>query len=143
MVIAGLAATRRSEQDLADLAQILDELRRAADEHDPAAFVDADVRFHLRLADAAGNTALRDILGSVQALLRAWISRVLASSDAVVSYDEHVPILAALRAADPTAAEAAMDAHLRSAAGRLEQTLGENAEEAGPERTKGGGTGGD
>ena len=143
VVIAGLAATRRSEQDLADLAQILDELRRAADEHDPAAFVDADVRFHLRLADAAGNTALRDILGSVQALLRAWISRVLASSDAVVSYDEHVPILAALRAADPTAAEAAMDAHLRSAAGRLEQTLGENAEEAGPERTKGGGTGGD
>lgn len=124
VVIAGLAAERRSDADLADLAEILEQMRRAAVAPDPAAFVDADVRFHLRLADAAGNTALRDILGSVQALLRAWISRVIAAGDPTVSYEEHVPILAALRTADPLAAEAAMDAHLLSAAGRLERTLG-------------------
>lgn len=122
VVIAGLAARRRGEADLADLRAILTRMGEAPSVE---AFVEADVQFHLRLADASGNSALRDIHGSVQALLRTWITRVLtASGDTAPSYDEHVPIVAAVAAQDAPAARAAMAAHMSSAAGRLRTTLG-------------------
>lgn len=126
--IAGLAASRRTEEDLDELARLLalmeHETRGGAE---TAAFVDADVAFHLRLADAAQNSALRDVLASVQALLRAWIGRVIAEGYRDVSYAEHVPIFAAVQAQDPRAAEVAMDAHMRSAARRLQATLERSA----------------
>ena len=122
IVIAGLAARRRDEADLVDLRTILTRMGEAPT---VATFVDADVQFHLRLADACGNSALRDIHSSVQALLRTWITRVLtASGDTVPSYDEHVPIVAAVEAQDAPAAQAAMAAHMSSAADRLRTTLG-------------------
>jgi GntR family transcriptional regulator, transcriptional repressor for pyruvate dehydrogenase complex len=122
--IAGLAAQRRTDDDIAELARIL--ARMEAESRDDAAvsaFVDADVAFHLRLAEAARNSALRDVLSSIQALLRAWIGRVIAEGHRHLSYDEHVPILDAVRAQDVQAAEAAMDAHMQSAARRLQSTL--------------------
>lgn len=122
VVIAGLAARRRSEADLAELRTILARMDAAPTVE---AFVEADVQFHLRLADACGNSALRDIHASVQALLRTWITRVLtASGDTVPSYDEHVPIVVAVAAQDPAAAQSAMASHMSSAAGRLRTTLG-------------------
>lgn len=122
--IAGLAALRRSDEDLADLARILGRMEsESRDGVESPAFVDADVEFHLRLAEAAGNSALRDVLTSIQALLRAWIGRVIAEGHRDISYAEHVPILEAVRAQNASAAEAAMDAHMRSAAQRLQATL--------------------
>jgi GntR family transcriptional repressor for pyruvate dehydrogenase complex len=122
--IVGLAAARRTEEDVADLARILGRMER---ESRPgaasAAFVDADVAFHLRLAEAARNSALRDVLSGIQALLRAWIGRVIAQGSVDISYGEHVPIFDAVRAGDVAAAEAAMDAHMRGAACRLQATL--------------------
>ena len=121
IVIAGLAARRRTEQDIADLTRIL---QRMDDATLPASFVEADVQFHMRLAEAAGNLALRDIHASVQALLRTWISRVLAAEGSrEPSYLEHVPILEAIVIGDPDAAQKAMHAHMTSAAGRLRATL--------------------
>ncbi|MGH2615809.1 MAG: FadR/GntR family transcriptional regulator [Thermomicrobiales bacterium] len=122
--IAGLAAQRRTEEDLVDLSRILARMEwEARDGAEAKAFVDADVEFHLRLAEAARNSALRDVLTSIQALLRAWIGRVIAQGYRELSYAEHVPILEAVRAQDARAAEEAMDAHLRSAARRLQETL--------------------
>lgn len=125
--IVGLAAARRDDDDLAELERLLAAMNRLSRPGaDPAAFVDADVAFHLRLAAAARNTALRDVLSSVQALLRAWIRRVIADGvNSEVSYHEHVPIYDAVARADVAAAKAAMDAHMRSAARRLEQALTE------------------
>ncbi len=122
--IAGLAAQRRSEEGLADLTRILSRMEwESRDGTVSAAFVDADVEFHLRLAEAAGNTALRDVLTSIQALLRAWIGRVIAEGYRDISYAEHVPILEAVHAQDERGARQAMDAHMRSAARRLQATL--------------------
>lgn len=122
--IAGLAAQRRSEEDLADLSRLLSRMEQESrDGAETAAFVDADVEFHLRLAEAGGNTALRDVLASIQALLRAWIGRVIAEGYRELSYAEHVPIFEAVRDQDARGAEDAMDAHMRSAAGRLQATL--------------------
>jgi GntR family transcriptional repressor for pyruvate dehydrogenase complex len=133
IVLAGLAARRRAEQDIEDLTRILGRMEQATT---VATFVEADVRFHMRLAEAAGNLALRDIHASIQALLRTWISRVLAAPGSrKPSYLEHVPILAAIIAGDPQAAQQAMEAHMTSAAGRLRATL-EN-EERGNGRVQG------
>ncbi|MFT4037141.1 MAG: FadR/GntR family transcriptional regulator [Thermomicrobiales bacterium] len=131
VVVAGLAAERRSEADLAALELCLARMAEQAHSNgDVAAFVDADVDFHLRLADAAGNSALRDVLASIQSLLRAWIGRVIAAGTQQASYEEHVPIMAAVREGNATAAAAAMDAHMRSAANRLEGTLERAARDA-------------
>jgi GntR family transcriptional regulator, transcriptional repressor for pyruvate dehydrogenase complex len=122
--IAGLAARRRTDDDLDDLERILARMEQESrDGAQAAAFVDADVEFHLRLAEAARNSALRDVLSSIQALLRAWIGRVIAEGYRDISFAEHVPIFEAVRARDARAAEDAMDAHMRSAAGRLQATL--------------------
>jgi len=121
VVIAGLAAKRRTEEDIADLREILSRMA-----HSPSlpGFVDIDVQFHMRLADAAGNSVLRDIHSSVQALLRAWIARVLAAAGSThPSYEEHVPIVEAVALGDVAAAQAAMAAHMSSAAERLKATL--------------------
>jgi GntR family transcriptional repressor for pyruvate dehydrogenase complex len=122
--IAGLAALRRGDEDLAILAKHLSRMEGEAREGgQDGAFVDADVAFHLRLAEAGGNSALRDVLSSIQALLRAWIGRVIAEGYRESSYGEHIPILEAVRARDVRAAEEAMEAHMNSAAGRLQATL--------------------
>jgi GntR family transcriptional repressor for pyruvate dehydrogenase complex len=121
IVIAGLAARRRTEQDIADLTRLLERMERATT---PAGFVEADVQFHMRLAEAADNLVLRDIHSSVQALLRTWITRVLAAEGArIPSYLEHVPILVAVVEGDEAAARAAMEAHISSAARRLLASL--------------------
>lgn len=121
IVIAGLAARRRTAQDIEDLTRLLQRMEEATD---PSTFVEIDVQFHMRLAEASGNLVLRDIHSSVQALLRTWIKRVLnAPGSREPSYLEHVPILEAIVAGDPDAAQHAMEAHMSSAAGRLRATL--------------------
>jgi GntR family transcriptional repressor for pyruvate dehydrogenase complex len=122
--IAGLAAQRRTDEDITDLTRILARMEaESSDDAEVRTFVDADVEFHLRLAETARNSALRDVLSSIQALLRAWIGRVIAEGHRDLSYHEHVPILEAVRARDVRAAEAAMEAHMQSAAHRLQATL--------------------
>jgi GntR family transcriptional regulator, transcriptional repressor for pyruvate dehydrogenase complex len=130
--IAGLAAERRTEEDLEDLSRILARMEwEARDDAEPTAFVDADVEFHLKLAEIARNSALRDVLSSIQALLRAWIGRVIAEGYRDISYAEHVPIFDAVRARDASAAAEAMDAHMRSAARRLQSALDRASQDAG------------
>jgi GntR family transcriptional regulator, transcriptional repressor for pyruvate dehydrogenase complex len=132
-VIAGLAARRRTEADLAELRRLLLRMERSGDDHE--AFVDADVAFHQRLADAAGNSVLKDIHSGVQALSRAWIHRVISSAESSLpSYREHVPVYVAVERGDPAAAAAEMERHMTSAAERLRRALAAEAQrEAGVE----------
>lgn len=117
IVLAGLAAQRRTEEHLVRLQSALDQMETA---RKPGVFVEHDIAFHLAVADAAANSALRDIHSSIQALLRAWILRALAGDSAIeLSYAEHVPILDAISAGDPDMARMAMKAHMSSAAERL------------------------
>jgi GntR family transcriptional repressor for pyruvate dehydrogenase complex len=122
--IAELAALRRTDADLVELERIIQRMERSANDY--TAFVEADVDFHLKLAEAARNSVLRDIHSSIQALLRAWIGRVIHAADSTSpSFEEHPPILDAVRAGDPERAKQAMESHMVSAAGRLAVTLRE------------------
>lgn len=115
--IVALAAERRADDDVAELRRALDRMGQAGVTNE--AFTDADLAFHLTLARAAGNTALREILSGIQGLLRAWIARVTAAGSVQVSYREHIPVFEAVTRGDVAAAEAAMEDHMRSATHRL------------------------
>ncbi|MDO9397131.1 MAG: FadR/GntR family transcriptional regulator [Herbiconiux sp.] len=120
-ITSGLAAQRRSDTDLAAIERALESMRTARTTEQ---FVDADVAFHLAVADASGNVALANMLKSISALLRVWIHRVMdAESSFEPSYLEHVPVFEAIRDADPAVAGTAMESHMARASGRLISTL--------------------
>jgi GntR family transcriptional repressor for pyruvate dehydrogenase complex len=121
VALATLAAQRRSEEDLSELRRLLREMQDAGSDDE---FIEADIAFHLRLAEAAGNSVLSGILTNIRSLIQVWITRVTRAADSIApSYQEHVPIMAAVEARDPAAAAAAMGAHLDSAGAKLARTL--------------------
>lgn len=118
IIIAELAAQRRDSFAVEDLRKMLQRMETAGLHYHE--FVDADVAFHLKLAEIARNSVLRDILSSIQALLRAWIIRVLESAgNTTFSYKEHLAIFDAIERGDAKGAGDAMRAHMNSARNRL------------------------
>src|SRR5690606_8274070 len=94
--IAELAAVRADDVAIGRLREHLDATRTAPN---AAAFVDADVEFHLELARAAGNPVLKDILISIRALLQAWIRRAIDRDGGIeATMAEHAAILTAVEA---------------------------------------------
>jgi GntR family transcriptional repressor for pyruvate dehydrogenase complex len=121
IVVAGLAAERRTADDLARLHEYVQAMAEASD---TTAFVDADIRFHMRLAESASNVSLLQIMASISSLLHVWIDRVRrAEVDNRRSTEEHVSVLQAVEKGDPEAARAAMSAHMGSATRRLLETV--------------------
>jgi GntR family transcriptional repressor for pyruvate dehydrogenase complex len=128
VVLAGLAAERRSEADLVTLRQQLGLMEVATT---PEEFVAADIAFHYAIADAAGNQSLLQIMRSIRGLLQVWISRVMQSAGSSrPTWEEHVGVLAAIDARDAEAARMAMEAHMNGATQRLETTLNEHGASA-------------
>lgn len=122
VLVAGLAAERRDEQGIRDLQDLIAEMEQVGGDADR--FVAADVAFHLRVAEAAGNETLLQIMSSIRSLLQVWISRVMhAATDFEPSRSEHVGILRAIESHDPEGARAAMEHHMSGATERLEATL--------------------
>lgn len=121
VVLAGLAARRRTDEDVAELQALLERMRTATD---AAQFVPADVAFHMRVAEAAKNSVLRSMHSGTQSLLHAWISRVIAAAeDTTPSYLEHVPVFEAIRDKRVAEARKAIRQHLHKAGERLSNTL--------------------
>jgi GntR family transcriptional repressor for pyruvate dehydrogenase complex len=117
-IVAGLAAERRDEATLADLRAIFAEMEGAADRR---AHTEADLRFHTRIAEAAGNDALSRIVGSLRSLLRVWMGTVTeASSTSLPGHSEHAAILAAVTRGDAKSAREAAAFHCSQASLRWE-----------------------
>ena len=70
---ARAAALRRTDGDLDRLTGILQRRRRAADEGDEVTFVQADIDFHVGLADAAHNRTLREMYRSFSAVISSTV----------------------------------------------------------------------
>ncbi len=107
---ARLTALRRSEEDVAELAKILDE-NAATDQ--PHRLVAYDSRFHIAIAQASGNPLLPRFISELRELLEEQSLAVLARKDRLTrAMREHAAIYQAIRAGDGDAAAAAMEAHL-------------------------------
>jgi GntR family transcriptional regulator, transcriptional repressor for pyruvate dehydrogenase complex len=111
---AELAATRRTDEDLASIHARLDEMRAAVDQDQLDEFVRADLAFHQAVLDAAGNAFISVLLNPLRpALLSA---RRLTSEIPDVrrhAIGAHLTILSAIEARDPDAARLAMNTHIQ------------------------------
>jgi DNA-binding FadR family transcriptional regulator len=109
---AALAATRRTDEELARLTELVD---RMADERDFARWVDLDAAFHQVVAKASRNrvfasvvTEIRDAMASQSGMLNSLEGR-REESDA-----EHRRIVSAIAAGSSERAATAMREHLSS-----------------------------
>lgn len=111
-----LAAMSMDDAKLAELESILQDM--AAEEPSEPGVMDADRRFHLAIASATENEALRMLVELLWDLrtrspLCVTMFERAKRSGVTPRIDEHRPILEALRNRDPAGARAAMRSHLR------------------------------
>ncbi|HSV59365.1 MAG TPA: FadR/GntR family transcriptional regulator [Variovorax sp.] len=120
---AGLAAQRRTEEQLLAMRQALDEFERNVREAGDT--VAPDFRFHLTIAQATGNPYFADIMTHLGTTIipRTRIAAI-RKFDARGEYlqrvnREHEEIYAAIARRDPDSARAAMRIHLTNSRERL------------------------
>jgi GntR family transcriptional repressor for pyruvate dehydrogenase complex len=109
--IAALAAVRAEEEDLAALREAVAVMDRA--QKDPDAYIEADLDFHLALAEAAANPLILSLIDSIVGLLREQRLKIFnVEGGPQRGQFHHKRILAAMEQRDPEVARNAMRAHL-------------------------------
>ena len=120
--IAALAASRRTDEDLGDLAAILEETRLHLD--DPEVYIKSDVAFHAALARATKNELFVIVLDSlVEVMIEVRLLTLRVPGITSLALSHHERILEAVVSGDPGAARAAMDAHMDQATDILRQAV--------------------
>lgn len=107
-------------QELSREFALLDAQRDAIDW--PARAIAFDVHFHDRIAEASGNSRLRDDIARYRLLVRSFCRLTGRTSNLDHAFAEHGEILAALQRRDPAAARHAMIVHIEK---RLAAVLSE------------------
>jgi GntR family transcriptional repressor for pyruvate dehydrogenase complex len=119
--LAGLAARRRTDDELAELRRLVERMDTAASVDE---FIDLDVEFHSSVARCSHNSALSGMLTNITSLLRVWMGRALRLPDQLERANaEHRAILDAIAAQDSRGAQSAMRKHLTNAERRLRRAL--------------------
>ena len=109
--IAAMAAMRAGSQDLATMREAVDVMDKSAQDSD--AFIEADLDFHLALAEAAANPIVLSLIDSIVGLLREQRLRTYrVEGGPERGQQHHKRILEAIKRHDPQGARAAMQAHL-------------------------------
>lgn len=123
---AGLAASRRTAQQLVDMGRALTDMRIALS--DGSASTAADMRFHRLIAEATDNSYIADVLARIgQALIpRARLNTPGLGTEDPADYmermsREHDDIFRAIDRQEPEAARAAMRLHLSNSRERLKR----------------------
>src|SRR6266478_8785217 len=109
--IAALAATRIEDQLLATMREAVATMDRSL--HDPDAYIEADLDFHLALAEAAANPLILSLLDSIVGLLREQRRRIFeVDGGPARGQFHHKRVLEAIEQRDPEKTRAAMRDHL-------------------------------
>jgi DNA-binding FadR family transcriptional regulator len=113
------AAERATEQDLAELQTLCDDMDRPGRDYLDA--MRLDFQFHRRLMAITGNELLSSVLEVIQEfVLAAMVQTTPQPRDRAQSHRRHLAILRAVRRRDPDAAEKAMRAHMQHTVAVLE-----------------------
>jgi GntR family transcriptional repressor for pyruvate dehydrogenase complex len=137
--IARRAAERFTQGDADSIAAAdsltacLERMTKARLSGNPQEHVEADVEFHMGIAELAGNAVVVEMLRSIRGLLHVWFTRMAAASLSGDSEKTHAQVVEAIRASDPDAAEAAMRTLITSAGELLLDIQAQNAETDRPE----------
>jgi GntR family transcriptional repressor for pyruvate dehydrogenase complex len=109
--IAALAAARVGESDMATMREAVAVMDRAG--RDPDAYIEADLDFHLSLAEAAANPLILSLIDSIVGLLREQRMKIFkVEGGPERGQFHHKRILEAMEQRDPEKARDAMRAHL-------------------------------
>lgn len=109
--IAALAAIRIQEPELATMREAVAIMDRAG--HDPDAYIEADLDFHLALAEAAANPIILSLIDSIVGLLREQRLRIFrVAGGPERGQVHHKRILEAVERRDVEKAREAMREHL-------------------------------
>jgi GntR family transcriptional repressor for pyruvate dehydrogenase complex len=109
--IAARAASRAESKQLLAMQDAISAMDRSMD--DQGAYIEADLDFHLALAEGAQNPLVLTLIDSIVGLLRAQRSRCFHAPDGPARGQlHHRRILEAVENRDPAAARAAMQDHL-------------------------------
>jgi DNA-binding GntR family transcriptional regulator len=130
-VLEGLAAeqaaSRIGEEQLAELAAHVADMRACAERGDAHEQARANVRFHATVVHAARNRTLLRQWNLLEPFARTYLTVARAHVDLQALAARHEPILDALRRGDAAAAGDAMREHLLEAAELLRQGEAEAA----------------
>jgi DNA-binding GntR family transcriptional regulator len=102
--VAAREAALRLDGRVEQLGAELEAMRQAADAGDLHGQVEADVRFHRLIVEAAGNRTLLEVWGSLRVEARTVITVLATGIDRHELAEMHRPILDALAARDPAEA---------------------------------------
>ncbi|MFZ3333447.1 MAG: FadR/GntR family transcriptional regulator [Candidatus Acidiferrales bacterium] len=110
--IAAIAATRIQAQQIALMREAFSVMNNAL--KDPDAYIEADLDFHLALAEAAANPLILALLDSIVGLLREQRIKIFFEEGGPERGQyHHARILAAIEKRDAEASRAAMRDHLQ------------------------------
>ncbi len=110
--IAALATSRVKEEDLEALREQVAVMDQA--KNDPDAFIEADLDFHLTLAEAAGNPIILSLIDSIVGLLREQRMGIFhVEGGPERGQYHHKKILEAIEHRDASGAREAMKTHLK------------------------------
>ena len=112
--IAAMAAARAEEQHVSSLREAVAVMDQALAVKDGDAFIEADLDFHLALAEGAGNPVILSLIDSIVGLLREQRMRTFqVPGGAERGQFHHKRILDAIEKRDPERARQAMRSHLQ------------------------------
>jgi len=118
--LAGLAAERATPRDTKQIKMHLDQMASGLTES--AAFIQADIDFHLSIGQAAHNGILINALHLIRNLLQEWINSTLKIEGvAEKALEQHRSIFMAVSKRNRLAARSAMESHLDEMAAFLLQ----------------------
>jgi GntR family transcriptional repressor for pyruvate dehydrogenase complex len=118
---AGLAAERRSDEELETLRHIVAAM---ATETDPESWVALDSSFHAAIARASGNKVFASVVADIRDALAHQSETLNMVADRQHASDvEHQEILAAIEAGSAEKARAAMARHLQAVGLALDSIL--------------------
>ncbi len=124
-VLEGLAARQAAEAiNVAENRRVFESMWDLAGPDDTPLtairFAEKNSLFHQTLVTIGGNAQLAELINKLQLpMLMPQLSRALTPADIELSIEEHVPIAMAIKAADPDAADQAMQRHLRGSCSRI------------------------
>jgi GntR family transcriptional regulator, transcriptional repressor for pyruvate dehydrogenase complex len=121
--IAALAATRVEEEHLSAMREAVAVMDRS--QKDPDAYIEADLDFHLALAEAAANPLILSLIDSIVGLLREQRMKIFnVEGGPQRGQIHHKRVLEAVERRDPSKARDAMRAHLEQVREDSKATVG-------------------
>lgn len=119
---AAVAALRRTDADLVAIQDAAAARRVSCDGGDRAAFVSADLAFHIAVIAATGNPVLIDLYTGLTEALQRTVTEIDELDHDRAAVRGHDELAAAIAAGDPEAARAAADSYLEAGRRLVEES---------------------